>query len=153
MEVNELKQAINKYGINVVADLTTQLVKNNSVASGKLVNSIEFKLNEAVADAVLSLEINAADYWKYVESGRKAGKMPNLEAVLTWVKLKGLPSSAAYPIAKKIEKYGIKAKPFLKDIIKAQSPTIQNFKKTIEESFQKDIEKELVKITTQLNKK
>lgn len=69
----------------------------------------------------LIVSLNLDDYWKYVEYGRRAGKMPPIDAIEGWVKIKPvvpnavngkIPSSRqlAFLIARKIGREGIPAK-------------------------------------------
>jgi len=52
---------------------------------------------------------NTTKHAPFVEGGRRAGaRMPPREAILPWVLRKGLPASAAWPIARAIARRGIK---------------------------------------------
>ena len=58
---------------------------------------------------------NHADHALYVEKGRRPGKRPPMSAIQRWMAAKGIPSRAAFPIARAIGKRGIKGRPcFLK---------------------------------------
>lgn len=66
-----------------------------------------------------SIELYIADYWKYVEAGRRAGvrKVP-INALLKWMKKKriaaGRENKIVWAIQQSIFKRGIKPRPFLK---------------------------------------
>ena len=62
-----------------------------------------------------------------VHQGRKPGKWPPVKAIAGWVKRKGLPPEAAFPIARKIAQKGIKARPFLTDAVEKASGKIDRF--------------------------
>jgi hypothetical protein len=59
-------------------------------------------------------------YGKFVDEGRRPGKMPPVKDIMEWTRLKGIPESAAYPIARKIGEKGTKGinftEPFYDDI-------------------------------------
>ena len=63
---------------------------------------------------------NIAPHALYIEMGRRAGaRMPPLSALYGWIERKGIPRSAAWPIARAIGKRGISARPvFLEAHIK-----------------------------------
>jgi hypothetical protein len=54
-----------------------------------------------------------------------------MEQITKWVKKKGMPESAAYPVAMKILKYGIKAQPYLYPAFKGEIPKYINAIKRI----------------------
>lgn len=97
---------------------------------------------------VYTVNLNMAEYWKYIEYGRKAGKRPPINAILTWVRKKGITPrggvkmsdrSLAFMIAKKIGKVGIQPRPVLfEKIVKSK-----NFETNVLKALQKDIKAEL----------
>ena len=55
---------------------------------------------------------NKAAHWIYVEGGRKPNNtMPPIPAIREWVIAKGMRADAAFPVARKIAKRGIKPRP------------------------------------------
>jgi hypothetical protein len=103
---------LDELGIKIVSDLKNYLQKNDIKASGDLINSIKHNVYEATSYN-LSIQILANDYFKYIEDGRKPGKFVPIKPLTEWVKLKGLPEEAVYPINYNIYKYGIKPKPII----------------------------------------
>ena len=96
--------------------LQTTLLREGKVSSGKLVSSIKGEIE--YDGRYFSVELNTADYFKYVNEGRKAGKFPPLNAIRQWITVKGilprpykgrLPTTnqLAYLIGRKISKQGI----------------------------------------------
>jgi len=74
-----------------VREYRNALQKADKVATGQLLNSID---GDVVIDGTkLTVSISAEEQWKYVEYGRKPGTYPNLDAILRWIKIKGLPRS------------------------------------------------------------
>lgn len=132
----------NKWGPIMIESMREELLKNGSIASSRLYNSLTYSVKKKVDEYVLSFD--SEEYGKWVESGRKPGKFPPVGAIKKWTKYKGIPEKAAFPIAMKIYKFGIKPKPFmlpsirknrdglLKDLIKfVKSETLNIVKKEL----------------------
>lgn len=92
---------------------------SNKIASGSLYRSMKSRVVETEDGLMLEMEYN--DYLKYVNRGRKPGKMPPVQAILQWVKerklkkrdkkgrfAKGGQLSLAWAISKNIATYGIR---------------------------------------------
>lgn len=130
VEIDEAgKEGLKRVGAKILATAKENLQKNNSIATGQVRNSgiVEAKDNDV--DVVFkSLHASA------VEFGRRAGKQPPTDNILEWIKKKGIADtysvrtrkqtkrgedfykrakSLAYLIARKIGKFGVKARPFL----------------------------------------
>ncbi len=129
VEIDEAgKEGLKRVGAKILATAKENLQKNNSIATGQVRNSgiVEAKDNDV--DVVFkSLHASA------VEFGRRAGKQPPTDNMLEWIKKKGIADtltakgnrrkrgedfykrakSLAYLIARKIGKFGVKARPFL----------------------------------------
>jgi len=85
----KLKEAINRLGIDVVADLVKQLLNADKKATSNLINSLRYEVLETI-DAVM-LKIIALDYFKYVDKGRRPGaKPPPVAAIIPWVQARGI---------------------------------------------------------------
>jgi len=136
MDLTKTEIAINKYGKTLVADIIAKLKKTNASASGNLIKSLTYKLGEGIEE--LMVQVEADDYFKYVDEGRRRGEQPPLAAIKKWVAIKGLPPASAYPIAKKIGKFGIKPKNILRDILKPN--TITKDDDILAEAFKQDLE-------------
>lgn len=64
-------------------------------------------------DPTLIVDFGDADWWYWVDFGRKPGSFPNLDAIRDWIKQKPIgqwngitPDSQAYLIGRSIQKYG-----------------------------------------------
>lgn len=55
-------------------------------ATGNALRNLEFKLNVSGDEYVVTFY--APDYYKYIEEGRKAGKMPPQKPIQDWIKAK-----------------------------------------------------------------
>lgn len=94
------------FGRDYVKILIRLLKKFGKVASSALINSIDVKLQQTANDIKVLIEAN--DYLKFVDEGRKPGKYPPIQAISKWANFKGIPQSAVFPIARSIFKFGIK---------------------------------------------
>lgn len=112
----QVEDALAKYGKAFVNNIKKNLKRDGKNASGKLSNSFDF--NARTITDITSLKVTALDYYKYIEDGRRRGKMPPLTATRKWARKKGIDDSAVYPIARSIGKNGIKAKSYVKDFDK-----------------------------------
>lgn len=102
-------------GDSVVGDMKAIIELNGSIASGWLIDSISSKVLKD-KNEVYSLSFSYLFYGKYVDKGRSPGKMPPIQDIREWTRLKGIPQSAAYPIAKKIGEKGYKGINFTEPI-------------------------------------
>lgn len=88
------------------SELSKQFDKYNLNASGRTLRSI----NPVVSEKTLT--IFGADYIQVVQDGRRPtpqntqGTGELLRAIKEWVRFKGIPDAAAYPITKKIHQEG-----------------------------------------------
>lgn len=121
-----------------------ELIANGKRASGELIRSIkgEVKIENEVYSAVL----NVADYYKYVEFGRrKGGKMPPVSAILKWVDVKPViprengisKEQLSWAIAKKIQRDGIEPTHAMGD---ANDLTFRAFESKLRKALTEDLE-------------
>ena len=85
----------------------------NKVTTGTLYNSIDV-FWEPTDSGNPTIVVEAADYWYYVEEGRKPGRFPPLNKMLSWVQQKPALTSPelsikqrAFLAGRSIAKYGI----------------------------------------------
>lgn len=86
LNLSSLMEVLQAYGEEFTSLLKDKLQQDNRVASGELINSI--KTTISVNDEFIELSFNAAEYWRYVEYGRKAGKRPPIQKILSWIRAK-----------------------------------------------------------------
>ena len=113
----ELTKSINQ--------LVAVLLNKKGLSQSRLSKLTHVKnLNDAV---VLSFP----EYAKYVDSGRRAGKVP-IKPILEWIKRNNIRAEGAsqvglaYAIANSISKKGIKARPFLDETYKLISKEVDS---------------------------
>jgi len=109
----------------------------NAIASGKLFNSVDYKV--LYKDGSVKLFFVAEDYYINVEDGRGIGKkMPPIIAIKRWILQKKLNKTPGmeYKIQRSISVLGIKPRPFLKQVSK---DLVKTYKVQIEEALKKDV--------------
>lgn len=120
MDFENLIEVLDEYGRAVKEKYQENIVYDNAVASGELLNSVKYILQHNQSSYEVSLSL--LDYWKYLENGRKAGKFPPINKILDWIRvkpvlprpitLKNPEESMAYAIRNKIiKKSGGEKKP------------------------------------------
>ena len=127
---------INEYTEAVAEKYKELLKRDGKLASGNLYNSVRV-INDEYAPS-----ISLADYWQFVESGRRPGKFPPPPAIKQWVQLK-FPNEnnlkiqqLTYLIGRKIAEKGIKPGNQMQEAINAVWPQYAN---RINESIKKDL--------------
>ena len=156
MEFTNVVQFLNDFGKELADKYQRKIVNDDSVASGKLLNSIRYIFNKNNTSFEISMEM--AEYWKYVEDGRKSGKFPPISAIREWVKVKPviprpyngkLPTEnqLAFLISRSISKKGIRPRPIFDDSL---DDAMRDFENGLEDAFTKDVENEMDKITVLL---
>lgn len=149
MEYTNLIKTLNIIGTEI-RDKYKEKVKTGAYATGKLYNSVQYKVS--ITDSSVKLSLNLEDYWINVENGRVAGKkMPPISVIRKWMLSKNIPdkNGLAYLISRKISKKGIKAKPYLRQ---TKNEVIPNYMDDITKAINKDL-KESIKINKNDNKK
>lgn len=115
------RQALDEFATLFVNTLKRELQNTRpfaKVASGRLVSSINVRITTEDGNEVITL--NSESYLKFVDQGvsgtiRKyntpysyRSKKPPISVIKSWMRLKGIPDEAAYPIQNKIFRFGIK---------------------------------------------
>ena len=113
-----------------------------------------------IGDTEMSVDLYVEDYYKYLEKERLIGKMPPVNAILDWVKVKlNLPTEkqngVAWAIAKNMEKIGAPSRDSLPveptfDLRRAIESSDTNYLGKIENALQEDLEANLTSILSVL---
>ena len=141
--MNEDKEIIDilKYlGDSIVGDMKALIELNGSIATGWLIDSIASRVIKDKND-VYSLSFSYLFYGKFVDKGRNPGKMPPLDDIRDWCRIKGIPQQYAYPIAKKIGEKGYKGINFTEPIYE----DLKVIKEIMGDKFSTYFTKELLK--------
>jgi len=119
------EQKLKEFGRDYVKILVRELKREGKDATGRLINSIDYRLREDANNIFIVIE--SVDYLKWVDEGRKRGTYPPIRPLIQWANIKGLPKSAAYGIQKNIFKFGIKPTRVIQRVINEfeNSPTLQ----------------------------
>lgn len=142
MEYTNLIKILNTIGTEI-RDKYKEKVKTGAYATGKLYNSVQYKVS--ITDSSVKLSLNLEDYWINVENGRAAGKkMPPISVIRKWMLSKNIPdkNGLAYLISRKISKKGIKAKPYLRQ---TKNEVIPNYMDDITKAINQDLKESLNK--------
>jgi hypothetical protein len=149
---DNLKSALEQVGIDLVKELTKQLINADKKASGNLIKSLDYKVVETIDGFLLNLL--AADYLTFVDQGRKPGKMPPPSKLDKWIVVRGIAprdkkgrfisrKSIQFLIARSIGKKGIKPT----NVIRKSIDSIYSNKiKLLEKAAVEDIEALIQKI-------
>lgn len=149
-------QVLGEYAKFIEDQYKRNLEMNGHKATGKLISSVHTVVN--IGDKSMSVDMYLEDYYKYVEKGRNRGKMPPVNAILDWVKVKlNLPTEkqngVAWAIAKNMEKIGSPSRDSLPveptyDLKTAKETTDNLYWAKIEQALQKDLKENLTSIAS-----
>ena len=141
-----LEAVLLEYGKEVRNLYQLNLVHSDRIASGELLNSCEFELQ--VNGSSYSVVLEMAEYWKYVENGRNAGKFPPTNKILEWIMVKPViprpdktgklptPKQLAYLIGRKIANEGYEG---TNDLKRASDSIYKKYQSKIVAALSKDL--------------
>lgn len=129
--------------------LDSQGINASSTLSKTATATVELNGNK------LLISLNLEPYWKYVEYGRRAGKMPPIDAIVEWVRIKPIipnpingkiPDSRqlAYLIARKIGREGVEGRKPLTNTI--YSNEVENLIQDIKNEIVRQLKQQLIDI-------
>ena len=136
----------NEFGKDYVKVMVGLLKGNRpfaKVASGSLINSINYRLQDTANG--IQVQLLANDYLKYVDQGRRPGTYPPIKAIQRWVQIKGIKPEAAWAIRQNIYKFGIKPTRVIaktRFTLETNRTYSQKYEKMIVDKLTKDIEKD-----------
>ena len=148
-------KALNDFGNFIITNYKSEL-EAEQMNNGELYRTISYSVSTDNSGWVISVSL--ADYWKYIENGRRAGaKMPPVSAIENWVKVKQIiPHSMtlnsgktvvptipqlSFLIARSIGRRGIPPKPLFKNSFEAAK---QQFIQVIKDAITQDIKENLI---------
>lgn len=148
-------KALNDFGDFIITNYKSQL-EAEQMNNGELYRTISYSVSTVSSGWVISVSL--ADYWKYIENGRRAGaKMPPVSAIENWINVKQIvPHSMtlksgktviptipqlSFLIARSIGQRGIPPKPLFKNSFEAAK---QQFIQVIKDAITQDIKENLI---------
>lgn len=108
MKDEGLREALEIFGKEYIAELSNELRRLDKKASGKLLQSLDTRVIKTAFGTLYTIQLRAEDYLQYVDAGRRPGTYPPISKIRQWTRVKGIPENAAFPIARKIKEKGIK---------------------------------------------
>lgn len=127
-------------GDDIVKDMVKIIELNGSIATGNLIKSMASKVSMS-REGQYQLSFSYLKYGKWVDEGRRPGKMPPVGDIRDWCRIKGIPQSAAFPIAKKIGERGFRGIDFTQPI----GRDLKVIKEILGEKFSSVFAKQLLK--------
>ena len=147
-------KALNDFGNFIITNYKSQL-EAEQMNNGELYRTISYSVSTGTGGWVISVSL--AEYWKYIEYGRRPGKMPPVSAIENWINVKQIvPHSMtlksgktviptipqlSFLIARSIGRRGISPKPLFKNSFEAAK---REFLHIIEEAILADIKESLI---------
>ena len=148
-------KALNDFGNFIVTNYKSQL-EAEQMNNGELYKKISYSVSTVSSGWVISVSL--ADYWKYIENGRRAGaKMPPLDVIEKWIDVKQIkphsmtlksgktviptPPQLPFLIARSIGRRGIAPKPLFKNSFEAAK---KQFIQVIKDAITQDIKENLI---------
>ena len=126
INLHNVMETLERYAIDVRNEYQDNLIRHDRIASGDLLNSIEYQV---VFNGVeYEVQLKLQEYWKYIEYGTKP-HFPPMDKILEWILVKPVlprpndngdlpkPQQLAYLIARKISREGTEGKESLEDAL------------------------------------
>lgn len=151
-----LTETLNQFADRFIELARNNLDRNNTNASRELYDSFE-KIIE-IGEDYYSVKISLADYWQYVNNGRKSGKFPPPPAIRNWIEVKPvnpypLPNGKTpsiqqltFLISRKIANEGIEPTNFFDE---AKEEAIRQFKDEINQAISRDVDEWLDEVVSE----
>lgn len=153
IDLPHVQAVMEEMAIAIRNEYQDNLIRNDRIASGDLLNNIEYEITRG--DFTYTIYVKMKDYWYYVENGRKAGKMPPIDNILNWIKIKPVlprpnvegklptPQQLAFLIARKIGEEGTQG---TQDLRKATDTIWDTFEDRLYEAIDEDVDAAFIQI-------
>lgn len=153
IDLPHVQAVMEEMAIAIRNEYQDNLIRNDRIASGDLLNNIEYEVTRG--DFTYTIYVKMKDYWYYVENGRKAGKMPPIDNILNWLKIKPVlprpnakgklptPQQLAFLIARKIGEEGTEG---TQDLRKATDTIWDTFEDRLYEAIDADVDAAFIQI-------
>ena len=153
-EFRHTMKALTEFGQKIVDNYKAEL-EACGYQDGQLYRTLSYSVKMNNTSWLISISLE--EYWKYIEYGRRPGKMPPLDVIEKWIKVKQIlprpltlksgktviPSvkQLSFLIARSIGKRGIQPRPFFKQSFEEVK---REYLAKIEEAIIQDIKESLV---------
>ena len=153
-DLKHTMKALNDFGNFIITNYKSQL-EAEQMNNGELYRTISYSVSTGNSGWVISVSL--ANYWKYIEYGRRPGKMPPVSAIENWINVKQIvPHSMtlksgktviptipqlSFLIARSIGRRGIAPKPLFKNSFEAAK---KQFIQVIKDAITQDIKENLL---------
>lgn len=153
IDLPHVQAVMEEMAIAIRNEYQDNLIRNDRIASGDLLNNIEYEITRG--DFTYTIYVKMKDYWYYVENGRKAGKWPPIDNILNWIKIKPVlprpnaegklptPQQLAFLIARKIGEEGTEG---TQDLRKATDTIWDTFEDRLYEAIDADVDAAFIQI-------
>lgn len=153
IDLPHVQAVMEEMAIAIRNEYQDNLIRNDRIASGNLLNNIEYEVTRG--DFTYTIYVKMKDYWYYVENGRKAGKWPPIDNILNWIKIKPVlprpnaegklptPQQLAFLIARKIGEEGTEG---TQDLRKATDTIWDTFEDRLYEAIDEDVDAAFIQI-------
>ena len=153
IDLPHVQAVMEEMAIAIRNEYQDNLIRNDRIASGDLLNNIEYEITRG--DFTVTIYVKMRDYWYYVENGRKAGKWPPIDNILNWIKIKPVlprpnaegklptPQQLAFLIARKIGEEGTEG---TQDLRKATDTIWDTFEDRLYEAIDEDVDAAFIQI-------
>ncbi len=153
IDLPHVQAVMEEMAIAIRNEYQDNLIRNDRIASGDLLNNIEYEITRD--DFTYTIYVKMKDYWYFVENGRKAGKWPPIDNILNWIKIKPVlprpnaegklptPQQLAFLIARKIGEEGTEG---TQDLRKATDTIWDTFEDRLYEAIDADVDAAFIQI-------
>ena len=153
IDLPHVQAVMEEMAIAIRNEYQDNLIRNDRIASGDLLNNIEYEITRG--DFTYTIYVKMKDYWYYVENGRKAGKWPPIDYILKWITVKPVlprpnaegklptPQQLAFLIARKIGEEGTEG---TQDLRKATDTIWDTFEDRLYEAIDEDVDAAFIQI-------
>lgn len=153
IDLPHVQAVMEEMAIAIRNEYQDNLIRNDRIASGDLLNNIEYEITRG--DFTYTIYVKMKDYWYFVENGRKAGKRPPIQNILDWIKIKPVlprpnskgklptPQQLAFLIARKIGEEGTEG---TQDLRKATDTIWDTFEDRLYEAIDEDVDAAFIQI-------
>ena len=145
IEWTETRRVLEEFAIRLRNLYQDKLIKDDRVATGNLLNSVEYEIQTVTKSITVCLSLE--DYWYYLEEGRQPGRFPPVDAMIQYIRSKPIipdersgrlptENQLAFLIGRKIAQEGFEGGHYLAE---SQEEVLVEFEDKLSEAIGKDV--------------